>query len=494
MIDFDGEAEAPGEKGESEFKNAPGERGESGEEPHEQTIHGGRKAGEKGRISPPKGYIQPIFPINALGPLAGPCRYITEEMQLSPELAGWSLLGAASLLTQGLYDVETLDGNKPLSLNLMALAGSGEGKSSADGVALRRVREAEQAGSAEYMAGMSEWNALSKRQQDEEPPPMPPYRLIKQATVQGIIQSLKIGVPSQGSFTDEAASMLSGWGMSPEQQKNTSAVLSSLWDGAPVASVLKGDGRTQLYGKRFCCHWMVQPDAATEALNNEMLSQMGLWPRFLIAWPTPLQPRKYKPAYPGTDDAVLSFWNTCTKLLQAGTPEEMPVIGLSPPAKALLIKFWEKMELSRDAKSEYHSIKPFCVRGTEQVCRVAGVQAAFRNYRVGGGDFKILDSDVLNAIKLFTFSLDTWKGIFGQREDLEHQAWADALHKWLLAQPDKRASETAMLKRATPKHLRSRHKRDVAIATLQQQGKIEQPIIILPNGSPQIERNVWGAI
>jgi hypothetical protein len=479
--------------GETKNKPIAGERGESGENPHDSSRNIRANKGVKGRNLPLETYNPPTYPIEALDTLAEVCAYMRDEMQLPAETAGQSLLAAASLLTQGLYDVETLASVKPLSLDLLTLTDSGDGKSTADDIALRKITESDERNHEDYQNKMSIWCGLSKKERENEQQPISPYRMMKSGTIQGIVRSLKDGVSSQGSFTAEAASMLSGWGMSAEQKRNTLAGLNDLWDGSSISIVRQGEGRVQLYGKRFCCHWLIQPGAAKESLHDELFSTIGLWPRFLIAWPSPMEPRGYKSFTPESNSSITTYWDTCNSLL-AYQSDKRQVMRLSDKARSLLIRFWEAMEQARKPSDKYHTLKPFCVRGAEQVCRVAGVLSAFRNHQSKNTEFNVIDSDIQNAIKLFKYSLDTWLGIFGKREDIEHQSWANDLYTWLSKRTDGKASETSMLRLVTPKHLRSQHKRDVALSILQEQGRIERVIDVLPNGNMQISKSEWSAI
>ena len=88
-----------------------------------------------------KGREAPAYPVHALGVLAPVAKAIAEHGQMQPALVGQSLLGAAALLTQGLFNVRTLAGIKPTSLYLLTLGDSGDGKSTADWVAMRTVKE-----------------------------------------------------------------------------------------------------------------------------------------------------------------------------------------------------------------------------------------------------------------------------------------------------------------------------------------------------------------
>ena len=80
-----------------------------------------------------KGRNAPAYPMAALGPLAPACAAIASAGQVQPAMVGQALLGAASLLTQGLFNVETLNGPRPLSLYLLTLGDSGDGKSTRRG-------------------------------------------------------------------------------------------------------------------------------------------------------------------------------------------------------------------------------------------------------------------------------------------------------------------------------------------------------------------------
>lgn len=477
----------------NKIKSPLGESGESGENPHECLGESVARNGEIRQNSPFLTYEQPVYPVDALDSLVDVCVYMRDEMQLPAETAGQSLLGAASLLTQGLYDVQTLAGVKPLSLNLITVSDSGDGKSTADSIALEILAKADRLSHDDFEKKMAAWSGLSKKEREAEPQPIAPYRILKSGTIQGIVRSFKEGFSSQGSFTCEGASMLGGWGMSTEQKRNTLAGLNDFWDGSPVSNVRQGEGRTQLYDKRFCCHWMVQPSAAHESLNDDLLAAIGTWPRFLAAWPASMKPRSYKRFTPEESEAVKLFWDRCDVILNQryAVPEgKRNLITISGKARTLLIKFWETMEKSRDPASDHHTLKPFCVRGAEQVCRIAGVLAAFRNHATGKTEFQILDADVINGIKLFKFSLETWRGIFGAREDDENRKFAEALYAWMEKQPGKKTTK-GNINYSGPRLLRSARARDVALSILYSEGKIRKVVEILPGGAQRISPDEW---
>lgn len=464
----------------------PGESGELGENPHKHSLPAGRMAGEKGRIlgeSAPDAHT--AYPTAALGPLAGAALAIAEGGQLDVAMAGQTVLATAALLTQGLFNVRTLAGCKPLSLFFCTIADSGDGKSTAEGVALARVHTLERLGHVAH------GDALARRGADD-PAPRTPYRLVKNATAQGIWRGFKDGQPSQGSFTAEGAAMLCGWGMSKEHSSHTCAALNDLWDGSAISLARGAEGQTQLYGKRLSAHWLIQPEPARDALHDPLLEAIGFWPRFLLAWPQPLAPRLAREWRPERSPAISAFWTRCEELYQRPLPDgcdDLPAIEASPEALALACATFERLEReARTAGGKLVDVKPYAVRATEQAFRIAAVLAAFDGREV-------IDVDAMRGgIALVAYSLETWKGVFGCREDSERYGWARALHAWMGKQPDGRASETAMLKNATPKRLRVSHRRDTALALLEGAGLIRRAMDYTLSGGERLVYGTWEVV
>ena len=254
-----------------------------------------------------KGREAPAYPVAALGPLAAACEAIATAEQVQPAMVGQSLLGAASLLTQGLFNVETLNGTVPLSLYLLTLGDSGDGKSTAQRAALAPVNDWQRAAAKAYADDLKAHDkARAKRKKGEEPSELPasPFRLVSDATVEGLRRDLDNGPCSQGVFTDEAAAILSGYGMSADHRSKTAGVFSKLWDAGHLSVSRASGPRVERYGRRVALHWLIQPMAASEAISDPLLHALGFWPRFLVAWPEPQAPRLARPFRPETLPAV----------------------------------------------------------------------------------------------------------------------------------------------------------------------------------------------
>ncbi len=441
---------------------------------------------------PPAPYQPPVYPADALGPLSDVCSVVATDGQVDPALVGQSLLATASLIVQGLYNVETPAGRRPLSLYCLTVAESGDGKSISESVALYAVRKHEKAAHEQYMQALEINN---DRKSSEREKLRPPYRISTDSTVQGIIRDLKNGFPAQGCFTDEGAAMLCGWGMSAEQKLNTAGILNRLWGGEAVAVTRGAEGRTQLYNRRFAAHWLIQPDAANTALMDSELANVGFWPRFLIAWPDRIKPREFKKFEYWKTPAVIDYWQRCQKILKTPVDEcgNLNTIQLTASAEKPLKKFFERMETSRDPDSPLHEVRAFAVRATEQVCRVSGVLAAFEKHNGGDDEITITDVEIKNAIRLVLFSIDNWLAIFGRREEREQAVLAETLYQWLKKRQNRRASESDMLQTA-PRAVRKKSRRDAALAVLKNEGRIQRAVDVLPDGQTRIIQNEWVAI
>jgi hypothetical protein len=403
------------------------------------------------------------YPLAALGPLAPAARAIAEAGQLPESMAGQSLLGAAALLAQSHRDVRTLEGCKPLSLYVLTIADSGEGKTTAERVALHPIRELQRAESERHRAAVA-------ASAGKDAPPRAPYRIGANATTEGIRRDFATGVPSQGVFTSEAAAILGGYGMSAEHRAKSAAEFNALWDSGELSVSRALAGRFELHHRRLSAHWQIQPVAARGAILDPLLSSMGFWPRFLVAWPLPSAPRKARPFYPEEHQPIRDYWRRAGELLHPLSDDcsGLPLIECEPAALRVMKDFFEGME--REAKTEggeLESVRPFAIRAPELAFRVAGVLAVFE------GRERINEQAARNACALVLHSVETWRGIFGHREESEEAARAVRLFAWLCQRGDRGADCTA-ISQLGPRPTRPKDSRDAALARLDFAGLIQR--------------------
>ena len=417
-----------------------------------------------------KGRQAPAYPVAALGPLAPACEAIAAAGQVQPAMVGQCLLGAASLLTQGLFNVETLAGARPLSLYLLTLDDSGDGKSTAQGAALAPVNDwqrREAKGYSEDLRDFEKEKATRKRGGDPPEAPACPFRLVGDATVEGLRRDLDAGVCSQGVFTDEAAAILSGYGMSADNRSKTAGVFSKLWDAGHLSVSRATGGRVERYGRRVALHWLIQPMAASETIGDPLLSALGFWPRFLAAWPEQQAPRLARAFSPDLLPDVGAYWQRCNALLAEALPDDAgdcPTLPLADDARELLGKAFERFE--RDARQGgLQVVKPFALRASEQACRVAGVLSAF------AGQHTIAADTMRGALALVAYSLKTWHAIIDEGAADQRGAFALRLYEWLTERPGW-CESLAVIVNGGPACVRTKDKRDAALSVLEAAGLV----------------------
>lgn len=411
------------------------------------------------------------YPLAALGPLAAAAQALSEGAQVSPAMAGQSLLAAAALLTQSVSNVRSLDGsNKPLSLYALTLAASGDGKDMADRVALRSVHEFQRRASKEYADMCAEWERVAAgRKRGEQPPePLPPapYRTAADVTIEGLRRSFVEGVASQGAFSTEAGAILAGHAMSTEHRTKTAATLCGLLDRGHLSVVRGGAGRVELYGLRLSAHLLVQPAALGDVLADEGLSGIGFWPRFLMAWPPALAPRVFRPWRAEDVPEIRAYWRRCDELLAQHVPEncdDLPMVELDPQATRGMAAFFERME-REGRRGELRDVRPFALRATELACRVAGVMAAF------GGQAIIDAGAARDGCELVGHSLENWQAALAGRAD-PVPGWALTLYRWLADRPEGVALRD--IPRIGPTPVRPAARRDAAMERLRAVGLVD---------------------
>jgi hypothetical protein len=410
----------------------------------------------------------PDYPIEALGELADAATAISSGTQTRPALAGQCVLATAALVTQSLANIRTLESIKPLSLYCISIADSGDGKSTAEREAMRPI-SAFQREQTELLRHNREAIAATPKGEEAPEAMRPPYRMTKDSTIEGIRSDFADGQPSQASFTSEAAAVLCGYGMNADNRLKTAGGYNGLWDDGEISVSRSLAGRIQLYDRRLTVHWLIQPDAARDAVNDPALTGVGFWPRFLLAWPEPPVPRLARPWRSDQSSVIADYWRRCDQLIRVPLGEDcsdLPILEPTAEAMNLAGRYFEKMEIAaKGDQATLGDIKPFAIRATEQAFRIAGVLAAFADRH------EPTVADIRNGIALASYSLENWRGLFGDREEAMRRASAYRLLQWLSECRGQCASETAIIKNG-PRALRSRHARDTALAILEQHGLV----------------------
>ena len=351
------------------------------------------------------------YPLNELGPILAPAAESLRRVIQAPDaVCGASILAAASLAVQAQADVD-IDGRIiPLSLWLLSVAESGERKSAVDAEAMRAAREYEKAMVAaadpllvEHAARMTEWDARvgaakkacgkakgsgladALREIGPAPPaPLLPRVIVGDFTAEGLAKLLAAGLPSVGAFTDEAALVLGGHGMTKETVMRTAATLCKLWDGGTLDRVRAQEGAVKLYGRRLALHMMAQPVIAQRALANDVLAGQGFLARCLLSWPQSTAGRRAYCAESLADDPAMGrLTHRLDELHRLPLPladydrQELKPrrLRLSEAAKNDWVQLHDAVEREMRPGRRFAGVRAWASKTPEQVARIAGVLA-----------------------------------------------------------------------------------------------------------------------
>jgi hypothetical protein len=143
----------------------------------------------------------------------------------------------------------------------------------------------------------------------------------------------------------------------------------------------------------------------------------------------------------------------------------MPAILLSDEARRLLGQAFERFEIA-SRRGELRIIKPFGLRAAEQVCRVAGVLAAF-------GQKYVIDVETArHALQLVSYSIETWRTLIDEGSADPGSANALQLYERLTREEDWRC-RLALILRTGSYATRTKAKRDAALEVLAEHKLVE---------------------
>jgi hypothetical protein len=376
------------------------------------------------------------YPIEACGSLIGEAvGAISGIVQVPPALAAGSVLAVASLALQGFADVVLPIGAgsiRPLSLYLVTVADSSDRKSTADSQALRVVKSYESALETTYHQEMQEYErmkwiyekqkgAIMKARKDEEAddpisaisqqikrqigdppnPPLVPYLVVQEPTIEALLKLLSNGRGSLGLFSTEGGQMVGGYALQEDRKLNAFSVLSALWDGEPLKRIRIMEGNSSLRGKRFAVHLMMQPLVANKFLSDPEIAGQGLLSRMLIAAPESLAgTRQYRKAKPSDLEAVSRFDAKIHEILSRPLPvaqrtrnELQPrCLTFTSAAEGIWIPFHDEMESSLGEGGRFEPIKALAGKLAEHAARIAGILTLLDDFEASAISGEAMDS------------------------------------------------------------------------------------------------------
>lgn len=411
------------------------------------------------------------YPIDALPRVISAAVAEARSFTQAPlPLVATAALSALSLAGQHLADVRRavkLEG--PTSLYLLAIADSGERKSTLDGLFLAGIRawEKEQAEAMEpelkaHRAALAAWEAevsgvrskitqlaktgressewqghLHNLEERKPEPPLVPRLCFTDATPEALAWNLAKGWPTAGVISSEGGMVLGAHGMGKDSALRNLALLNSLWDAAPLHIDRRASDSFTLRGRRLTLALMVQEAALREFFERTgtLARGSGFLARFLVAWPASTQGSRLFAEPPDHWPAMGAFQRRVRELLDLPLPTDErgelapPVLDLSQEAKAAWVSFHDAIEGGLGEGGELRDVRDAASKAADSAARLAGLFHVFAHGPAGSIGLASFDP----AARIVAWHLSESRRFFNEVALPIELADATRLDRWLLS-------------------------------------------------------------
>lgn len=417
----------------------------------------------------------------------------------------FGVMAAVATSIQGLYDVRKPNGQVvPVSLMQLAVADSGERKSTAENIFFGGIREFQEEKNQEYQSALDEWavrlkiwntknkeilksigklsragacaDAEEQRLMDHERvKPARPKQfkiLYEDSTPEALFAGLHQNLSTAGLVSSEGGGVLSGRAFNDLSKQN------SIWSGDSITVDRKTAESYVLNGARLSVSMMVQESAFKDYIlrNGEKSRGSGLWARFLICFPRSTQGTRFIES--GTMSwefrnrftlRIRGFLEKNEVLLNDKTFNRQ-IVQFSPEACERWLHVYNEIEAEICLDGRFHSFGDHASKLADNIARVAALLHVFEGY---DGDISVGTLEF--SIRLCFWCSDEFRFIFQlpKPEPLEVMDAAD-LDGWLWRYRDNGATwmEKNFIRQRGPNKLRDKGRLDRALSELYLQGKI----------------------
>ena len=339
---------------------------------------------------------------------------VVEFVQCPPALAACSALSALSVSAQHLASVRRAEGlESPVSLYTLAIAESGERKSSVDkhfstAISLWETDQAKQAKpdvklyQVDHDSWLMRYDGLKQKIKEtakqqksteeltqqlhklKETEPLAvrvPRLLYGDSTPEELGHSLAKHWPIGGVLSSEAGIVFGSHGMSGDSAMRNMALLNVLWDGGTHTIDRRTTDSYKVQGARLTMGLAVQADTVRNFFDNSkgLARGTGFFARFLIAWPTSTQGTRLFKEPPTAWPKLTVFSERITQLLNK-IPELNEAGGISPitldfsnDAKKAWVNFHNDVELELKQGGDLTDAKDVASKAADNVARLAAL-------------------------------------------------------------------------------------------------------------------------
>ena len=425
-------------------------------------------------------------------------------------LIATSALAALSLAIQAQTDVQRAEKlNGPCGLFLLAIADSGERKSTCDGfftTAIRdyqaREQEAAKPVIKAYKSEHDAWEAqrsglrekikslakegksctapisqLHHLDADEPTAPRVPRLIYGDATPEALTYALAKQWPSGGVISSEAGSVFGGHGMGGDSVMRNLAALNQLWDGATLNTERRSSESFTVRGARLTMALQVQ-EATIRAFFDStkgLARGTGFLARFLVSWPQSTQGTRHFTEAPANWPALANFNARLTLILNRPAPIDPDggltpaMLTLAPDAKAAWVEFHNAIEAELSTGRELYDVRDVASKTADNAARLAALFHTFTG-SIGPIDIEAMEA----AARVTLWHLTEAKRFLGELAMPAELANPARLEAWMLDYCRREQTDnvpTREVQRCGPGGLRDKAALSEAITALAELGR-----------------------
>ena len=361
------------------------------------------------------------YPLDALPNIIGAAvREVIGFVQCPVALAACSALSSVSAVGQGLVDVRRAEGLEgPASLFLLALADSGERKTTVDNhfsgpikqwerdqatmlkPALLKFEAQKTAWEAKKSGHLAAIQSASKSGKDStefemqmvdlemnkpEAPPFPQL-LFGDSTPEALAFALGNRWPIGAVLASEAGIVFGAHGMNKDSVMRNLALLNTLWDGQPLRIDRKSGPSFTVDGARLTMGLAVQPETVKAFLDTSkgLARGIGFLARFLIAWPESTQgERMYKEpplCWPNRERFHFQLSTLLSRPLEFDEDGRLQplMLELSPEAKKVWVAFHDDVENELRPGRDMAEARDVASKAADNAARLAALFHVFED-------------------------------------------------------------------------------------------------------------------
>jgi putative DNA primase/helicase len=451
------------------------------------------------------------YPVEALPTIV---RLAAEEVvgfvKAPMPLIAVSAMAALSLAIQAHVDVERAERlTGPTGLFMLAIADSGERKSTCDGFFTKSIRdyeaqaqedakplvkeyetdleiwEAKRAGLKERIKVLSKDGKPSTKEErelhdlDQSVPVAPrvPRLIYGDATPEALQHSLAKRWPSGGVVSSEAGSVFGSHGMGKESVMRNLAALNQLWDGASLPVERRSSESYTVRGARLTMALQIQESTLSAFFDSSkgLARGTGFLARFLVSWPASTQGMRPFTEAPTNWPALAAFNDRMAAILARPVPIDEEgalapaMLKLSPEAKAAWVILHDQIEAMLLSGGELYDVRDVASKTADNAARLAALFHVFEGHMGPIG----IDSMEAGAC-IAAWHLNEARRFLGELSMPSDLANPMRLEAWLVDYCRREKTEkvsTRAIQQYGPSGLRDKETARAAIAELEEMGR-----------------------